>query len=224
MGIIKEKQKKTPSKRPLASPSQYIAGKERADTEEDVRALFKALGIQYLDHTVFSNQCAILRATKRIDLTTYVADIAAHNSRSKEYQKLRSNAAKKPFYIKWISADIGYGVFASRDIAEGELLAEYTGIVWPRSEVKDRTWSWKYPIKGEFAEGLPQSSSLDGAKYGNELRFVNHGDERNTSPVLVYNGTTWVNCYYARKAIAKDQELLVSYGNLYWKHRVKIPL
>ena len=38
------------------------------------------------------------------------------------------------------------------------------------------------------------------------------------------DGTTWVNCYYARKPIPKDQELLVNYGRRYWKTRTKVDL
>lgn len=209
-----------------STQSSYLRIKhlQRAEGKEQIDALFKELGIHYLERTVFSPKRADFAKTTREDYAENSKPCKVSAETFEEFSHLIRQGYRPPVYIKWISKTVGYGTFAAKDLPTGTLIGEYTGIVMPKSAVKNRTWSWKYPIKGQFKEPFPQANSLDGGEYGNELRFINHGDNRNTSPVFIHDGTTWVNCYFARKSIAKDQELLINYGKRYWKTRTKVDL
>ncbi len=211
-------------RKPLRSPSEKVAAATKFETKAEIKGLFRELGIYYIDRTIFSEECSIFLETAKADYAEYLKDPKIPEETFQQYSKLIREGYKAPIYVKWTSDDVGYGVFASEDIPAGTLIAEYAGLVSPKKQIKNKTWSWKYPIKGQFIDGFPTAVSLDGGIYGNEMRFINHSDNRNTSPVFIYDGTTWVNCYYARKSIAKDQELLVNYGKRYWKTRVKIEL
>ena len=185
---------------------------------------FQELGIHFAERTIFSDSCDLFRETKLTDYAEYGKEAKISPETFDEYSRLIRDGHRAPIYVKWTSDGVGYGVFAAEDLPAGTLIGEYTGVVMPKKMVKNRTWSWKYPIKGRFIESFPTDVSLDGGIHGNELRFINHSDDRNTSPVFVHDGRTWVNCYYARKPIPKDHELLVNYGKRYWKTRTKVDL
>ena len=212
------------SRKPLQSPSRKVAGALKFEGELEVRSLFDELGVHYTARTLFTEDCRVFERTKRSDYAEYGKTSKISDETFEHYSDLIRAGHKAPMHIKWTSDGVGYGVFASEDLPAGTFIAEYAGVVTPRDQVKNRTWSWSYPIRGRFIDGLPSRASLDGRLYGNELRFVNHSDHRNISAIFVHDGTTWVNCYYARKAIAKGEELLVNYGKRYWKTRTKIDL
>ena len=56
------------------------------------------------------------------------------------------------------------------------------------------------------------------------MRFVNHSDEPNLGMKFVFQDNAWHVIYVAKKEIAKGEQLLVSYGNQYWKNRKKVNL
>lgn len=213
---------------PNTSPPDYPTisrGKElRYEGPEEVRRLFEELGIHYLERTAFAPDCHMFQKTALSDYAEHGKEPKISAAQFELFSQLVREGHRAPIYIKWISDEVGYGVFAREDIPAGTLIAEYSGVVVPKNRVRNRTWSWKYPIKGHFIDTFPREVSLDGGIFGNEMRFLNHGDHRNTSPVFVHDGTTWVNCYYARKPIAQDEELLINYGKRYWKHRTKLDL
>jgi SET domain-containing protein len=54
-------------------------------------------------------------------------------------------------YLKWISTDVGYGVFAQKNIAEDDFIGVYAGelrLIRNRSNQKheDVDYAWYYPI------------------------------------------------------------------------------
>lgn len=210
-------------KKPLGSSSKWL-GRATGEGESAIKELFHKLGVHDLERTIFADEGAVFRETKLTDYADYMKNPKVSDEKFGEYSDLVTNGYKAPNCIKWTSDDVGYGIFASEDIPAGTLIAEYAGMGSPKSHIKNRTWLWKCPIKGQFIDSFPNRVSLDGGIHGNEIRFIDHSDDRNTSPVLVHNGTNWVNCYYARKAIAKDEELFISYGKRYWKTRVKVDL
>ena len=210
-------------KKPLRSSSKWL-GRATGEGESAIKELFHKLGGHYLERTIFADEGAVFRENKLTDSAEDMKNPKVSDEKFEEYSDLVRNGDKAPIFIKWTSDDVGYGIFASEDIPAGTLIAEYAGMGSPKSHIKNRTWSWKYPIKGPVIDSFPNRVSLDGGIHGNEIRFINHSDNRNTSPVLVHNGTNWVNCYHARKAITKDEELFISDGKRYWKTRVKVDL
>ena len=211
-------------KKPFVSPTKKAEGFDRIEGPDEMEPFFEALGIHYASRTIFSEECSIFEKTALSDYAEYGKDAKISPEAFESYSRLIREGYRAPIYVKWTSDGVGYGVFAAEDLPAGTLVGEYTGVVTPKKEVKNRTWSWKYPIKGQFIDSFPTDVSLDGGIHGNELRFINHSDDRNTSPVFVHDGTRWVNCYYARKPIPKDRELLVNYGRRYWKTRTKVDL
>ena len=186
--------------------------------------LFKEIGIEYLDRTIYHPQCAMFEKTELTDYQEYGKLRKITPQQFEQFSKQLRENKKAPIYVKWTSDAVGYGVFASEDIPAGSFISEYAGVVVPKKLVKNRTWSWKYPNRGHFIDSYPKFTSLDGGFYGNEMRFINHSDDRNTSPVFIHDGTTWYNCYYSVKSLKKDQELLTSYGKNYWKNKIKLDL
>ena len=100
-----------------------------------------------------------------------LADYAKHPERYKTaikyYQKKIREKYIAPVYVNWISEEVGYGLFASENIEEGSLIGEYAGVVSLKKQVKDRTWSWKYPIKGAFLAPCDSRTSVNGGELGN---------------------------------------------------------
>lgn len=124
-------------------------------------------------------------------------------------------------YVKFIDDELGYGLFANRFIKSGELIGEYTGIISDSAKVKDHSWSWAYPKDiYKIASDLP-SISLDAHYDGNALRFANHSDNPNTTMERIFLDGMARTLYVANKDIDKDQQILVSYGQNYWKNRKK---
>ena len=212
------------NKKPFISPTPRCEARERYQGDEQMIELFEALGLNYLKRTIFHEECTMFVKTKLTDYAEFGNITKISEETFEQFSKLLEAGHKAPVYIKWSSDGVGYGVFAAEDLPAGTFISEYAGVVSPKHTIKNRTWSWKYPITGQFIEGFPTKVSLDGGIHGNEMRFMNHSDNRNTSPVFVHDGTTWLNCYYARKDIAKDQELLINYGKRYWKTRTKVNL
>lgn len=205
----------------ITSPSEEIPGKKVFCGEEEMRQLFEKLGLHYAAHTIFSKECDVFRETKLTDYAQYADFEKVPEDTFWQFSQLIKDGHKAPIYVKWVSDEVGYGVFASEDIPAGTLIAEYTGVVQLKESVENRTWSWKYPMRGQFIERFPEKVSLDGGIYGNETRFINHSDENNASTAFIHNGIAWVMCYFSKKAIPKDQEVLANYGKRYWKTRSK---
>ena len=192
--------------------------------KEQMTELFNQLNLKYIERVLYTKECFGYARLKKTDHSEYNADPAYYDEMTEKYGALVRSAYLAPVYVKWCSDEVGYGVFASEDIPAGSLIGEYAGVVALKRFVKNKTWSWRYPSRGDFEGKLKCDLSLDGGIYGNELRFINHSDDLNTCPIEVHDGTTWVNCYYASKDINKDHEVFVSYGENYWKDRAKIIL
>lgn len=197
---------------------------ERFEGRESIRRLFDQLGVRYIEHTLFSKECLDYLFVEKEDYLEYRKDPKRYDDAISRYRALVQMGHVAPVYVKWISEEVGYGLFASKDISAGDLIGEYAGVVVPKKMIKDKSWAWKYPIRGKFSERFSGRVSVNAGEMGNELRFINHSDNRNTSPIMVHNADTWVSCYYARKAIRKDEELTVNYGKRYWRSRNKVDL
>lgn len=70
--------------------------------------------------------------------------------------------------------DVGYGVFADKDIKQGTFIGEYVGIVFQSSTLSESCYALNYPCK----EG---GYVIDSNEVGNILRMVNHSDDFNCS-------------------------------------------
>ncbi|KAI8905819.1 hypothetical protein EDD86DRAFT_210884 [Gorgonomyces haynaldii] len=122
---------------------------------------------------------------------------------------------RERYYIKWSSMERGYGLFAKKDLKEGEVVGLYTGIGTRSTFNTD--YMWTYP-----SDYLPKGDEfgMDSLRIGNYMRFVNHaGDELNTRPEYTLCDNRWYVMYIAHEDIPKDTELFTSYGDAYFETR-----
>jgi hypothetical protein len=131
--------------------------------------------------------------------------------------------ARAPVSIRFIDAKIGFGVFAERDLAEGELVGEYTGMVSSETTGDDFTYLHAYPALKWGDEEL--LLVVDALTMGNETRFLNHSDAGGVSHTEDYffNGH-WHILFKVDSPIAKGEQLFVDYGAGYWEGHGEAPL
>jgi len=120
--------------------------------------------------------------------------------------------------VRWIDAQIGYGVFTRQKIKKGAFIGEYTGIVrkkrfWERKQ--DHDYSFEYLI-GEEEKSLYY---IDAKASGNITRFINHSDLPNLEPAAVIYREKIHIILFALKEIQPDMELSYDYGTDYWAKR-----
>ncbi|MBI2743236.1 MAG: SET domain-containing protein-lysine N-methyltransferase [Chlamydiales bacterium] len=126
--------------------------------------------------------------------------------------------AHNDFVIRWIDGKVGYGVFATKDMAPFAFVGEYTGEV--RKRVRDdkrNSYCFTYLIGDE----KKSSYIIDAEKKGNITRFINHSDTPNLEPISVFSGGVMHVILLTRTWIQKGQQLTYDYGEDYWKKREK---
>jgi hypothetical protein len=137
-----------------------------------------------------------------------------------QYRKQLSKGYTADTVIKWIDEQLGYGLFAVRDIPEGAFIGEYTGRVRrlfrrhpdPNAycfHYPTRFWSWNYFV-------------VDSLKEGNALRFINHSDQPNLQPMCLLDRGLLHQVFFAKRKIKRDTQLTFDYGHDYWIRRKKI--
>lgn len=68
--------------------------------------------------------------------------------------------------------DVGYGVFAEKDIEKGSFIGEYVGVVFQSSSTSSSCYALNYPCKtGGYV--------VDSNDTGNIIRMVNHSENHN---------------------------------------------
>jgi uncharacterized protein len=78
----------------------------------------------------------------------------------------------------------GRGVYASRDIAEGDRIIEYTGRLITNEEADAQCDDEGMRRHHTFLFGVDDAFTVDGANGGNEARFINHSCEPNCESVI----------------------------------------
>jgi hypothetical protein len=127
-------------------------------------------------------------------------------------------------YVSFVNDDMDFGLFAARDIAAGEPIGIYTGIV--RNFTLNTDYSWEYNrfavVKGK--DGEPLDLYIDALQAGNHLRFSNHAlnaDDINVEQRYIPVDGVWYVLYVTMVDIHIHDQLWVSYGEDYWTARKK---
>jgi uncharacterized protein len=79
----------------------------------------------------------------------------------------------------------GRGVYASRDIREGERIIEYTGLLITNEEADAQCDDESMRRHHTFLFAVDDELTVDGAQGGNEARFINHSCEPNSESVIL---------------------------------------
>lgn len=189
-------------------------------TEKYYRGQIEKEGFEYLDNSRYDTAITPeMIASMTVDPKNLTA---AEKENLDAYYRLIQQKYESPWYMKYISKKVGYGIFAAADIKKGQLISEYVGIIYDK-----KTYLNKLPYNANYCWSMIPHSSIttevqfyvDAIKSCNFTRFINHSYKPNVTPLAIYTPEGYRMLYVACEDIAKDEQLLVNYGNGYWSHR-----
>lgn len=144
-------------------------------------------------------------------MTTNLADLSLDNISGAvpEYpakeKSIVKNQINRDFIRVGQSRIEGKGVFAKRRIPRGTRIIEYTGERVPIADLLVEMAQGK-PANA-YAFRLDDSTVIDGARNGNDARFINHGCEPNCE-AYVFDERLYI---YAIRDIVRGEELTFDY-------------
>lgn len=124
--------------------------------------------------------------------------------------------------VRWIHDDLGYGVFAKKEIRPETFIGEYTGIIQPRLP-KHQNRSQHCILYTCWPLGQKRYV-IDAETKGNFTRLINHSETPNTMFLTVYWRGVPRILVLSSKKIAPEEQLSLHYGKTYWKQMQKRPL
>jgi hypothetical protein len=134
------------------------------------------------------------------------------------YDKEIKNQNFSNLLIKWINPLKEYGLFALSDIKKRTFIGEYTGLIRKYNKKIDDKNAYCF----EYNIGYKKTPyTIDALEKGNLLRFINHSDSPNLSPIAVLHEGIIHIVFRANKDIKKNEELTYDYGPNYWSRREK---
>jgi SET domain-containing protein len=127
--------------------------------------------------------------------------------------------ARLPVYTNTSRTGVraGFGAFASRALAEGEYIGEYTGEIIRTAKLdKCDGGGGGGRAESQFVFDLGDGFAVDAQRVGNRLRRANHcGVSPNVRAQVVNHRGVRKVCMYAAAAVAAHEELLFDYGPLF---------
>ncbi|KAG2152637.1 uncharacterized protein EDB93DRAFT_1082850 [Suillus bovinus] len=133
--------------------------------------------------------------------------------------RLQRNDAE-PVEIK--RAKYGLGAFAVQDMKSGDYIGDYVGNILTNEDVDSLHHVAEYSGRNYFFEfSQVNTEMIDAAPVGNATRFLNHATAELANceaRVLLVNGEHHIG-FYTSKAVASGKELLLWYGDKYWKNK-----
>lgn len=115
---------------------------------------------------------------------------------------------------------VGLGVFAAAPLPPGAVLCEYTGLV----QVDPVTSALE---ADDYAYALPTCDPnvvISAKEMGGLARLLNHGNRPNCELRTVHiDGFLHVVCFTLQRTIEPDVQLLINYGEPYWKNERRSP-
>jgi SET domain-containing protein len=101
----------------------------------------------------------------------------------------------------------GRGVFATREIPEGERIVEYTGALITHDEADGLCDDEAMRRHHTFLFAVDDKYVIDGARGGNESRFINHSCDPNCESIITGRRVF----IHALRDIAEGEEILYDY-------------
>jgi SET domain-containing protein len=115
-------------------------------------------------------------------------------------------SAKAPIIVRR-SRIQGRGVFASREIAEGEAIVEYRGALITHAQADAQCDDETMRRHHTFLFAVDDRYVIDGAQNGNEARYINHSCEPNCESLIVKRRVF----IHALRDIEAGEELVYDY-------------
>ncbi|KAJ3270760.1 hypothetical protein HDV01_007452 [Terramyces sp. JEL0728] len=198
-------------KKPLYPDTQY--------TYDDFETIFQVVPIHYMvvddeakdildGHDLFSDDY-YLSNSKEVDKMI-------EQTKSFFAIKDQETYLRELCYVKWVSIETGFGLYAKQDIPANQVIGVYTGRVVADSANTD--YEWEYQTDEVDDEDV--NLGVNALQYGNYLRFANHvGESANSKPEFVPRNGLWHVLYVAVKDIKKGEEITTDYGDAYFSSR-----
>ncbi|MFT4551890.1 MAG: FkbM family methyltransferase [Chlamydiales bacterium] len=120
--------------------------------------------------------------------------------------------------VRWINKEVGYGLFAEKDIKAKEFIGEYAGLV--RKDEPDNLYSFTYPtsdFKGYWKH------NIDAEFWSNEIRYANHSDNPNAESAALFHAGLLKIIIRALKDIDAGSQITYDYSQSYWEALEKTP-
>jgi SET domain-containing protein len=186
---------------------------------EAIRELFSQKGLVYLP------RCRV--ADPRVlayDWGTspyYAANRTEFEALTLRYGEALRQGRRPPLEVRDAGNGVGLGLFAASDLAVGDLVGEYAGVIQaatdaPPDEKIDghylSDYSWNYP--DELADG--SEFEINALREGNELRFANHSEAPNLAVDHTLLDGMFVTFFRVIEPVQRGEQLTVDYGEEYW--------
>ncbi|MFO7559584.1 MAG: SET domain-containing protein-lysine N-methyltransferase [Desulfobacterales bacterium] len=187
--------------------------------KDEILKLFRDQNVVYLTRTRIGWEP--LREINLENSTYYLESREVFQELSRRYHEDIEKGNLAPLYIKKIDERLGFGVFAADEIKKDDFIGEYAGVIQiPGKDAGgemeeggyESDFSWYYLDK--IADG--PELEINGRLEGNEMRFVNHGDNFNVDVEHTIHDGHWIIFFKAARDIQKDEQFLISYGDGYW--------
>lgn len=111
--------------------------------------------------------------------------------------------------IRRSRAGLGRGLFASRNMKIGKLIAEYTGVRIPTS--------YADTLKTRYLFALDDEWTVDGSARTNIARYINHSCEPNCE-AEIHDGRIYI---LSTRDIQAGEELTIDYGDEYFDEFIR---
>lgn len=171
----------------------------------EIKNFFKSLDLIYMPYLMFDKKDYILK----YKLSNY--DLSNKN-KHEEFINYNGNKFKNnKLEIKYISPTIGYGLFACYEIKINDIIGEFCGTVTSNPDDISKCYNCSY-FENDY------ETVISPRKIGNEMQFINHSDNPNCDWLRVIgNDNKYHILIVAIKDITIDEQLLINYGDEYWK-------
>ncbi len=206
---------------PLLSPVSFSlppVEKEGKTFQYSSEEFEKHLGVRYLHHLSFQNFSSLAwvvkkcrKALKEEVITTEQKWLGSY------YQKELLSHTLPEITVRWINADIGWGVFSKKDLKTRDFIGEYTGYFRRKKKRRDQKNSYCFEYLIGETEETPYT--IDAQDQGNFTRFINHEEGGNADPMLIFSEGMMKVILYANKPISKGSQITYDYGPDYWAKR-----
>jgi hypothetical protein len=120
------------------------------------------------------------------------------------------------------AGSLGWGLFATEALAEGDLVGEYSGVIQENSDAPPEEqvdghylsdYAWNYP--DELPDGT--EFEVNALREGNELRFANHSSKPNMAVDHTLIDGLFVTFFRVTRPVNAGEQLTVDYGHEYWE-------
>lgn len=179
----------------------------------NIEDLQKQLQFTYLDHLEI--QCAeekekILQDGWRHEKEKKISDERIHHGIQFKQQIESCLTAKVS--VRWISEDVGHGLFAEEDLKENSYIGEYVGFIRKNNEHGQfNHYLFSYPV----LDNIERNYVID-AFCGNLIRFANHSFQPNAKATYAYFSGLYHLILLTLKPILKGEQITYNYGKNYW--------